>query len=203
MGSRLSDRCPNSFLDEHLVIISSLAGIDENELWICNTQLSVSNLDNFPGVSMMNRSVFLSLAAGLLASLALTAPSHAASVTVSGSFSVPGAVAGELDFFFSAPVSAPVTFTGTPTPSAPTFSGNEVIFTYAPPTATGQLTFSVTTSGVFDSGEINPNSILGTPAAVNFNFATVVPEPTSIALLGIGMSGFFAFRRLFKRTATA
>jgi hypothetical protein len=32
---------------------------------------------------------------------------------------------------------------------------------------------------------------------------THVPEPTSMALLGIGMTGFLAFRRLFKRLAVA
>jgi len=36
-----------------------------------------------------------------------------------------------------------------------------------------------------------------------FGFQQSVPEPTSLALLGIGMSGFFAFRRFFKRTSVA
>jgi hypothetical protein len=33
--------------------------------------------------------------------------------------------------------------------------------------------------------------------------STGVPEPASIALLGIGMTGFLAFRRLFKKTSVA
>jgi hypothetical protein len=35
-----------------------------------------------------------------------------------------------------------------------------------------------------------------------FSSTSTVPEPNSMALLGIGMAGFFAYRRLFKRTAT-
>jgi hypothetical protein len=37
---------------------------------------------------------------------------------------------------------------------------------------------------------------------INQGFSSSVPEPASMALLGIGMSGFFAFRRFFKKRTT-
>jgi hypothetical protein len=154
---------------------------------------------------MMKRS-FLALAAGFVASLVLAAPTHASHVTISGGWSVPGATATELDFFFSAPVNSIVSSSGVPNPTGtiPPPPPNEVIFTYAPGVVGGLLTFTVDTAGVFLTGTVNGASIVGTPAEVNFNFRTVaVPEPSSIALLGIGMTGFLAFRRLFKRPAVA
>ena len=43
-----------------------------------------------------------------------------------------------------------------------------------------------------------------TVSIIDQGFSSInVPEPSSVALLGIGMTGFLAFRRLFKRHAVA
>jgi hypothetical protein len=70
-----------------------------------------------------------------------------------------------------------------------------------PPTAGLQFTFDFTSS---DDTAIGKNMILdltpGTTAGQSFS---VTPEPASWALLGIGMAGFLAFRRYFKKTSVA
>jgi len=72
------------------------------------------------------------------------------------------------------------------------------------------LSDSISFAGV-QSIIVNKDLILGggTNGSASVSFLTqgfsvnTVPEPTSMALLGIGMTGFLAFRRLFKRKAVA
>jgi len=50
---------------------------------------------------------------------------------------------------------------------------------------------------------VNGGSNGATFSFVNQGFSTAIPEPASMALLGIGLSGLFTLRRLFKRTSVA
>jgi len=68
------------------------------------------------------------------------------------------------------------------------------------------LVGGTTTISINETGA-NFGAILGNAGATSGpGLLTVtelaVPEPTSMALLGIGMAGFFTYRRLFKRPAT-
>jgi len=54
------------------------------------------------------------------------------------------------------------------------------------------------TKDIFLTGGTNGVSL----SVISQGFSSI-PEPTSVALLGIGMTGFLAFRRLFKRASVA
>jgi hypothetical protein len=174
---------------------------------------------------MMKRSVFLALAAGLFASVAFTAPCQAGSTLVNtvGFFSLsPGtATANEWDFFYQDSTSAPlagmadlkITNTGGLTILTDTIlPGGEVKITFSPanhttgtiaPTPGLEFTFTTTNApnDVFQ-GPTNLISI-GSQHTNQASEISAVPEPASLALLGIGMTGFLAFRRFFKKNAVA
>jgi hypothetical protein len=170
---------------------------------------------------MMKRSFFLALAAGLLASLSLTAPSHAGSTTVTTNtnFSIlapSGTTVTDLEVSYTPsvdPISdlTIVSSTGlsnvsiaeasnTVTVSFNATTSGSVIFTFETAAAAGTIG-STTVAPAFSGAS---STIQNATTSLNVSStAGVVPEPGSMALLGIGMTGFLAFRRLFKRHAIA
>jgi len=172
---------------------------------------------------MTKRSFFLTVAAGLLASVAFATPSQAANqtVTTSVSFSSVGGSVSDFQITLAPTVDAIVgtpTVTGTVTGVTVYTSG--AAFPGPPPITLGSstvgITFTAVTSGSFVISVVTPSTATGFSAA-SFSFSgtattvsssvtvspTAIPEPTSMALLGIGMTGFLAFRRLFKRGSVA
>jgi len=72
---------------------------------------------------------------------------------------------------------------------------NDLNFTFSGGTGTygGSSVF-----GVFFGG----TATAGATIQVLYNYTPVVPEPSSMALLGIGMAGFLSFRRLLQKRKT-
>jgi hypothetical protein len=72
------------------------------------------------------------------------------------------------------------------------------------PTVTGNLLFPVTSFLVTKDIDVVGGSNGATLSVIDQAYSSQgVPEPASWALLGIGMTGFLAFRRFFKKTPVA
>jgi PEP-CTERM motif len=164
---------------------------------------------------MTKRSFFLTAAAGLLASVAFATPSQAGStlVTTSFSFSQIPATITDVTITYTEPVAPIANFTTLSTnigPLTETASGDTVTISFAAISGgTGSFTFDTAAANPVGFVSIAVSGLVGTPvlssvaAVVSSSPSGVVPEPSSMALLGIGMTGFLAFRRLFKRHAIA
>ena len=147
---------------------------------------------------MLKRSDFLSLAAGLLASLAFATPSRAGSVATTYVEIMAPAVATSTDVeitYTSAP-SAP-TYLGSTTvsPSSYSISGDMLTINYAPIKGNQELDFTFASSDpsiTFTADKLT--GVAGLPSGEPEGLLVSVvppsvPEPTSLALLGIGLSG--------------
>jgi hypothetical protein len=203
-----------------LLIKTHFAGTDNDEL----ENRKMKRSDSLPGdltsteICMMKRSFFLTVVAGLLASLAFAAPSQAGSVvTTTLTFTVTPstASASDLEVTYSPDVSGTtsnvlVAANGGLSSPAASISGDTLTVNFTPAAATTSnliITFDTTLNDPITFGSFNITGVKSGATATGSISVTAVPqtipEPTTIAMLGIGMTGLLAFRRLFKRTSVA
>ena len=166
---------------------------------------------NFSGGSMIKRMLLLS--AAMVLSLAFATPSRADFVySLTGNFSITGGTATDVEMLLT-PTNASIT-AGSLTGSLPAgaTSTSTFISFFGTTYPAIQLDFSPTASGSYVANFTSPDVVhlqsyflTGLTNAVTASGINVVltvasvPEPSSIALLGIGLSGFIAFRRRFGR----
>jgi len=90
--------------------------------------------------------------------------------------------------------------TGVTPPGTVTSGGNTYDFSQMFPGGVINITFTKTVNTDYTTVFNHPGHNALTSG---LGLQQAVPEPTSMALLGIGMTGFLAFRRLCKRTSVA
>jgi hypothetical protein len=164
---------------------------------------------------MMKRSFFLALAAGLCATMAFATPSQGASVIVdtTASFTLtspPGATATDFTFTYNSTAISGLSLVSGPAGTTLTTNGTTMVTVHLAPPTGGPAAFEwvFTDAGPGPIGVVQAFVFSGTPptfgATTSFSVTnSAVPEPGSLALLGIGMTGFLAFRRYFKKSSVA
>jgi len=160
---------------------------------------------------MTKRSMFLVAALGLYVSSVFVSPSHAGSVYLTEVVFVntSGKAANDFEATFTGTGGTISDITVYNPPAGNTTSvtgGNTVVIDFSPALGTGKvLDFSFETqfgSIAFSSGiwtyKVGAPIASAAPLYINTTLLSV-PEPASMALLGIGMASFFAFRRFFNK----
>jgi hypothetical protein len=165
---------------------------------------------------MPKRSFAMALAMALFASLAFSAPSKAGSyittvtaVNTSGKaaddfeaiFTGTGGTVSHINVLYSSGIA---TTTKTLPVGSATPNGTGIYFATPLPNNTGVLVYQFQTqfSNIAIASAVWTYKGAAPIAATAVTIVTTaVPEPASMALLGIGMAGFFSFRRFFKRKA--
>lgn len=168
---------------------------------------------------MKRRSLFLSLAAGLVATMAFATPSEAGSVTqvtttaiyigapvtidslvVNYSFSSITPAFSDLNLVMSSPPGSLSTSTsGSTGQITETYSANSntsvgvSLFTFDIPVGIQDAPTDLTITSAYFVTSAGDVQLSITPTF------SLVPEPASMALLGIGMTGLLAFRRLLSK----
>jgi hypothetical protein len=153
---------------------------------------------------MIKRMILLS--AALMLSLAFAMPSHAGSVIVDASFNAVGGTATDVEIALNPPTGDTLTYVSVSSHNltimgTPTYAGGELTVDFARSAGGSfEVVLSGTTDGIVGLGNYGLTGTLGTITSSGLDVSvTSVPEPSSIALLGIGLSGFIAFRRRFSK----